>query len=159
MKKTEHLLIILAEECAEVAQRCSKALRFGLDEVQPGQEKTNGQRIADEMADLSAAWQMLRDRETLPSVDFTAITEKKAKVKRFLQYSVECGALDPYEVTESPDTRDEITDDDVITVARWLPNIRGNEVRRVIRFGLARGLGHAATDEELARKIVGEYLA
>jgi len=29
----EHLLIILAEECSEVAQRASKALRFGLREI------------------------------------------------------------------------------------------------------------------------------
>lgn len=94
MKKTEHLLTILAEECAEVAQRCSKALRFGLDEVQPGQEKTNGQRIADEMQDLSAAWQMLRDREKLPYLNFISIDEKKAKVKRFLEYSERCGTLD-----------------------------------------------------------------
>jgi len=31
------VLTILMEECAEVIQRASKALRFGLDEVQPEQ--------------------------------------------------------------------------------------------------------------------------
>ncbi len=35
MNRRDHLLDILAEECAEVAIRVSKALRFGLDEV-PG---------------------------------------------------------------------------------------------------------------------------
>jgi hypothetical protein len=35
MNPTEHLLSCLAEECAEVAQRASKSLRFGLSEVQP----------------------------------------------------------------------------------------------------------------------------
>lgn len=45
MKRHEHLLSILAEECCEVGQRVSKALRFGLDEVQPGQDLSNAERI------------------------------------------------------------------------------------------------------------------
>jgi hypothetical protein len=37
MTREQHLLTILAEECGEVVQRASKAIRFGLDESQPGQ--------------------------------------------------------------------------------------------------------------------------
>lgn len=59
MNRTEHLLWVLAEECAEVAQRASKAARFGLDEVQPGQALTNEERLWQEMCDLCAVGEML----------------------------------------------------------------------------------------------------
>lgn len=46
------LLTILIEECAEVRQRATKMLRFGRDEVQPGQDFTNADRLAKEIGDL-----------------------------------------------------------------------------------------------------------
>lgn len=46
------LLTILIEECAEVQQRATKALRFGLDEIQPGQMFTNKFRLGGEVGDL-----------------------------------------------------------------------------------------------------------
>lgn len=46
------LLTILIEECAEVQQRATKALRFGLDEIQPGQPYTNKFRLGSEVGDL-----------------------------------------------------------------------------------------------------------
>lgn len=47
------IMIILAEECAEVIQRVSKALRFGVDEIQPGQPYTNAQRLGCEIGQLT----------------------------------------------------------------------------------------------------------
>ena len=35
MKTTDYLLLCLAEECAEIQQLCSKAMRFGLDSHNP----------------------------------------------------------------------------------------------------------------------------
>lgn len=52
MTRDEHLLTIAVEECAEVAQLLSKALRSGVDEVQPGQALTNRQRIRAEFYGL-----------------------------------------------------------------------------------------------------------
>jgi hypothetical protein len=46
------LLIILIEECAEVAQRATKMLRFGIDEIQPDQPFDNAERLSDEVGDL-----------------------------------------------------------------------------------------------------------
>lgn len=90
MKVTEHLLTILAEECAEVAQRASKALRFGLEEIQEGQELTNAQRIEQEFADLTAVFAMLQlNPPTREQID-----AKREKVIKFIEYSQECGTLD-----------------------------------------------------------------
>lgn len=89
MTRTDHLLTILAEECAEVAQRASKALRFGLGEIQPGQALTNLERIEEELGDLIAVARMLG---LAPSE--RTLADKPAKVERFLDYSERCGKLD-----------------------------------------------------------------
>lgn len=95
MNRTDHLLDILAEECNEVALRVSKALRFGLDEVQPGQTLTNRQRIMVEVNDLYAALKMLGDDNVIdPNPDPSAVQAKIVKVEEFLVYSASCGRLD-----------------------------------------------------------------
>ena len=102
MTRHEHLLTILAEECAEVAQRVSKALRFGVLEVQPGQEKTNAERIVEELIDLKAVWRLLSGSfgggVVLPKVaagdEFKMIEAKVAKVERYLAFSVGRGLVD-----------------------------------------------------------------
>lgn len=95
MTRTEHLLTILAEECAELAQRTGKALRFGLDEIQPGQPLTNAERMQLEMADLLGVWKMLSDEELLSSVSrlHGLAVGKIEKVEKFLTYSRELGKL------------------------------------------------------------------
>jgi NTP pyrophosphatase (non-canonical NTP hydrolase) len=96
MTRTEHLLTILAEECAEVAQRASKALRFGPHEKQPGQDYTNLERIEAEMADLLGAYLMIADETKgmyQPETLLGMRNLKKAKVEKFLNYSRECGTL------------------------------------------------------------------
>lgn len=94
MTRTEHLLTIMAEECQEVSQRVSKALRFGVREIQPGQGATNAERIIREFCDLLAAYEMLHEDAILSprmfSVDGFAremIDAKKAKVEKFLYFS------------------------------------------------------------------------
>lgn len=91
MTRTEHLLFILAEECAEVTQVASKAARFGMKDGYPDQDETNAQRLAYEMADLIAVYQMLVNGRV--KTDGTLIEAKKAKVEKFLRYSAECGTL------------------------------------------------------------------
>jgi NTP pyrophosphatase (non-canonical NTP hydrolase) len=96
MQRTGHLLWVLAEECAEVAQRASKAARFGLTEVQPGQSHSNAERVMHEYADLVAAVEMLIEAGALPDLDLAAMkAAKKAKVARYLAYSQTCGTLAP----------------------------------------------------------------
>lgn len=91
---TEHecLLTILAEECAEVAQRVSKALRFGMEEVQPGQPYSNRDRITAELYDLLAVAEMVMVFDS-ESIYWKALEEKRRKVERYLEYSRECGTV------------------------------------------------------------------
>lgn len=93
MNLQEHLLTILAEECNEVAQRTSKALRFGLSEVQKGSEFTNAERIMREFAELLCLYQMLQHRGCLPPIDAALVKAKEAKVIKFLAYAEECHTL------------------------------------------------------------------
>ena len=103
MTRDEHLMVIAMEECAEVAQRISKALRFGMDQIQqdaddaPEQNPerlTNKQRIEREYYDLRAMLGMIgidawaNDTST-KGYEF----EKVRKVERYLWRSNACGTL------------------------------------------------------------------
>ncbi len=46
------IITTLIEEAAEVIQRGTKLNRFGIEEVQPGQDLTNAQRLAHEIGDF-----------------------------------------------------------------------------------------------------------
>lgn len=99
MTRTEHLLAILAEECAEVSQRATKALRFGLDERQPAQPFNNAERLVQEWCDLRAAFEMLVDEGAVELYDDDGriarmIGNKRDQVEHFLRYSAELGTLD-----------------------------------------------------------------
>lgn len=95
MNTTEYLLTCLIEECAEVIQRATKAQRFGLDEIQPEQTFTNEERLADELDDLAGVLELLREKGLCLTDDEDAIAAKKVKVKKFMEYSRELGALHP----------------------------------------------------------------
>ena len=105
MNRLEHLLDILGEECSEVHQRGSKAMRFSLTEIQPDSAAnpeglTNAQRIIREYWDVCAMMEMVhreRPAEFAELLDFPKasihIELKKAKVERFLALSKEMGTL------------------------------------------------------------------
>lgn len=95
MTENEHLLTCLAEECAEVAQRVSKALRFGLSEVQEGQPWSNAERISEEMRDLIAVARILYQRDILTDFDPSSaeVEKKHQKIQRFFAISREQGTL------------------------------------------------------------------
>jgi hypothetical protein len=91
----QHLLLKLAEECAEVIQRITKAYCFGLNEVQPGQHSSNEARINYELNDLMGVVAMLQDRGILKAFpDNEAVDAKKEKVAHFMHYAREIGELE-----------------------------------------------------------------
>lgn len=96
MTEIENLVLTLGEECAEVAQRCSKALRFGLHEVEPGQELNNIQRIEQEMCDLFTIAHMLSVRTDFRMsavFDIEQTAAKQARVYKAMEISRREGTL------------------------------------------------------------------
>ena len=94
MNEVEHLLVILSEEADEVGHRTAKALRFGLHEVQDGQEIANVVRIAEEISDLLGVVQMLFEKygvdvRPIPS----RIHAKRARVEGYMKYAEKIGTL------------------------------------------------------------------
>ena len=92
MTRDEQLKIRIMEECAEVAQRISKLLIFGEDEIQDGQSLNNRQRLMAEFTDLVAVMEMAGYHPR--SLDDVAIAAKKRKVEKYLAISQERGILE-----------------------------------------------------------------
>lgn len=103
MNREQMLLLLLIEECQEVAQRASKAIRFTLDEVQPDQpgseQMDNRARLLKEWNDLLAVMEMIQDEGHFGHDDGLRIAEwikeKKEKIEKYLKYSQECGVYKP----------------------------------------------------------------
>lgn len=96
MKRHEHLLIILAEECAEVQQAATKALRFGLHE-QRDLPTSNYDRLRAELNDIWAVVEMVEHAcDVSLEKQYDAIKAKQEKVEKYLKYSYELGTLDDY---------------------------------------------------------------
>ena len=98
MNRTEYLLTQAASEAVEFAHRITKALHFGLQEVEPGQPHTNATRAVGEFIDLVAVMDMLSKDGALekpePGEANAAIEAKRAKVEKYLSYAMnECGTV------------------------------------------------------------------
>lgn len=101
LNKLEYTLVQLQEECAEVSQRAAKALRFGMYEIQPGQEKSNLERLEDEAIDLLTMLAILDSQlgDVMcifndPEKFELAMNAKKEKVLQYMKYSREKGLLE-----------------------------------------------------------------
>ncbi len=98
MNRQEHLLTILGEECSELHQEISKALRFGINE-QRDLPTSNLERMQKEFNDLLAMIEMVNKeliKDKSPKIlHFNrSLTESKIKkVEKYLLYSKECGTL------------------------------------------------------------------
>lgn len=99
MSRADYLLSHLAQECCEVAIRCTKAQHFGLGEVEPGQPLTNQERILYEFADVLAIADVMREVGILPDMNALSpeiesrIREKKVKAAKFRNYSRDLGRV------------------------------------------------------------------
>lgn len=80
------LLTILVEECAEVQQRATKALRFGVGEVQPGQALNNIERLSLEVGDLLEVLDSLEGEGALsPAHIDEGQANKRRQLDRYMQ--------------------------------------------------------------------------
>ncbi len=95
MTRQQLLLTLLMEECNEVAQRASKAIRFTPEEIQEGQGLTNAERIVYEFNDLLAVIGMLENEGVLPkeTIRTDLIQAKQEKIEKYLKYSESLGVI------------------------------------------------------------------
>ena len=89
MTRRQYLLTCLAEEAVEVAQRATKAARFGLYETQPDQPFNNHARLEQELGDLMGVCDMLGIKP-----DAEARAAKEARVEKYLAYSAGLGRVE-----------------------------------------------------------------
>lgn len=82
--KTDEVMNILSEECAEVVQAVSKINRFGLDNYKPGKPKTNREHLEEELGDVLAMVDILLEQGvvTRQSLD-VAKANKIEKLKKW----------------------------------------------------------------------------
>ena len=92
MNRLEHLMTIFSEECAEIIQANSKALRFGCDEVRDT-GANNVTRVREEFNDMLALVRMLEAEGLDLSVDLQWQEYKISKVEHYLEHSRNCGTL------------------------------------------------------------------
>lgn len=78
---TREVLLILQEECAEVAQAISKCFRFGPDQIKPGKDITNVNMLEEEIGDLFAMVELLTDL----NIGVTIKGINQAKKKKFVK--------------------------------------------------------------------------
>ena len=95
MNTTEHLLTCLAEECAELQQAISKALRFGLQDRYPGSNTTNAQDIAKESIDVLAVIELVQEQGIIskPRESKAMVDAKRKRVNEYMKYAKTTGAL------------------------------------------------------------------
>lgn len=95
LTKEQYLLNCLAEECAEVIQRVTKSLRFGLDEVQEGQTLTNAESLVYEYNDVLAVMEELKEITKLSNVGCPAqMALKTSKLRKYLGYAKRIGVVE-----------------------------------------------------------------
>lgn len=99
MNVGEHLLVTLGEEGCEVAKEASKALRFGLGDIDPTQPDgpNNREKLTKELNDLLGVCQLLVNIGVLKPnwQSEEAQFQKMVKVEKFMKYAEQNGTLDP----------------------------------------------------------------
>lgn len=92
MNREQSLLNHLAEECSELAQIASKAIRFEMDSDNNGQlEFTNEQRIIQEFNDLYAVITLLFPQQYI--IDDEMIERKIEKINKYSERSKLLGKI------------------------------------------------------------------
>lgn len=92
--RDQFLLGLLAEECNEIGQECSKCDRFGLDEQMNAATPPNRKRLEAEVQDLYAVLCLLAEEfgfDFEPSDD--KIKAKIAKIDHYYKYTQSLGRV------------------------------------------------------------------
>jgi hypothetical protein len=99
MKKEEYLAVVAMEECAEIQQALSKAIRFGFEDHHPLRaDETNEEQMLTEFYQLTAMIEELQKQGIIEGFNKDKITQIKQdkidKVYHYMNYSKQQGRLD-----------------------------------------------------------------
>jgi NTP pyrophosphatase (non-canonical NTP hydrolase) len=84
MDRTQEIMLILQEECAEVSQAVSKCFRFGMTDCYPGTDTTNRDRLEEEIGDLLAMIALLEQAGVITEAGLhIAFNGKIEKLKKW----------------------------------------------------------------------------
>lgn len=82
-RQTE-VLLIAQEECAEVTQVISKVMRFGLLNRHPNEDRTNQERLEEEIGDLQCMIDLLCETKLIdPEFVRRAAAAKRHKLQKW----------------------------------------------------------------------------
>jgi NTP pyrophosphatase (non-canonical NTP hydrolase) len=84
-EREREVMNILSEECAEVIQAISKCHRFGLDNYKPGKPKTNREHLEEELGDMLAMIDILKEMGVVSGACLE--TAKYAKIEKLKKWS------------------------------------------------------------------------
>lgn len=87
MSDETHFLACIGEECGEIQQEVGKAIRFGINDVNPVTNERNGDAIIREFNDLCGAMITLFDCSLEDILKYQHINEKNKKIMKWLAYS------------------------------------------------------------------------
>ena len=92
MTRNQYILSKIAEEACELAVRATKAMQFGVHEMQVDQPKTNLARVRDEWVDLSV---MIQELSRSTGLDMKPLlkeeVDKRIKFTKYYEYSKSLG--------------------------------------------------------------------
>ena len=99
MQKNEYLALVAMEECAEIQQALSKAIRFGFDDHYPSRpDETNEEQLLTEFYQLTAMIEELHKQVIISGFTQEKIKQVKQdkieKVYKYMDYSAEKGLLE-----------------------------------------------------------------
>lgn len=97
MTKQQMLLLLLMEEAAEVAQACSKVLRFGANHKPDVYPDTNADRLYKEIIDFQVIIDFLETEGVFKEITVELEKEmirKQQSTTRYLSISKDLGHLD-----------------------------------------------------------------
>jgi NTP pyrophosphatase (non-canonical NTP hydrolase) len=83
--KEKEVMDILQEECAEVIQAVSKINRFGIDNYKPGKPKTNREHLEEELGDMLAMIDILKEMDVVSLSNMEVA--KQAKIEKLKKWS------------------------------------------------------------------------
>lgn len=91
-------LLKLIEECQEVSHRAAKSMQFGAHQIQIGHERTNAQRLTDEIVDLKAVIGLMENTLDVEYRDWPTqlkqMADKGDKIAKYLKFSQELGLVE-----------------------------------------------------------------